>query len=557
MVKRLVWSFIFLLVLIAAGMGYVSMNKADPRDTQVVEKGMIRRLARGSGRIEGGGEPIVLTFGRPGYLEKVNVAEGEEIDLDSSIVAELSSAELKLKVEEAKAVLKVAESRLELVKIPRSPESIKQAQEKLGQAANDVKSAEIKLKVLKEPPTPPPAPPSQIEEAERTIEKARQKLALEESGVKQIKSGPTGDEKAISEINIGAARDKLASAEKQLAEFKEPLFQGKQTKGQLELAVELARKDLQRYEAERDRLLRGPTPHELTAAEARVKLARTELVGAEAAKVVLEKPAAPPPAPEHVIAEAALALQQAQAKERELRSALEERKRGPEAPEVAVAEGAREQAEKSLALLKLHLEGLKLRAPFAGRVLKRHVEPGAMVNAFSPIITMLDFSRKRVRAEFDVARLADIKKGMPVTLSSRAFKETLDGSVEKIVRVGTRSLSSEDPSAPKGGEVVEVLVSVEEPKGEVKKRAYDVLLPGLRADVDITLEKKDGVVRVPKSFVSSEKDEEFVWLKRGAASASEYVKQHVKCGLRDEHYVEIAEGLAEGDMIAKPKPLNK
>jgi multidrug efflux pump subunit AcrA (membrane-fusion protein) len=177
--------------------------------------------------------------------------------------------------------------------------------------------------------------------------------------------------------------------------------------------------------------------------------------------------------------------------------------------------------------------------------------PGVLVPAFSPIITLVDFSKKLVRAEFDSARLGEIKKDMKVVLSSKAFKETLDGKVERIVSVGTRRIFIDDPAATKGGEVVEVLISVEEPKSDLKKNAFATLLPGLRMDALISLERKDKVLRIPKSFVT---DEKFV-LVRSSPTSSEGRKREVKCGLRDEQYVEITEGLEEGDVIAKPEPM--
>ncbi|MFH0939417.1 MAG: HlyD family efflux transporter periplasmic adaptor subunit [Planctomycetota bacterium] len=559
MLKRVVWVFVLLLLCVAVGIIYVSSRRENAQDTHSVQFGVIERMARGSGRIEGLGEPTNLSFGVSGYLEKVNVKEGQEIDPDDSVVAELSPSELNVKIAQAEASLKQAMARLELVKAPRPPEVIKQAEEKLRQVAEEVKAAESRLKALQEPPFPAPGQLHEIAEAARNVERAQQKLNLEKSELEKLNSRPTDDDRMVWESIVSLAHARLNGAQR-LLEDKENTsvitlgFSGP-TKTQKKIEVELAQEELQKAKAERDKATRRASPPELAAAEARVKLAKTEVESAVAAKELLEKPVKPKPSSEYVIAEANYVLEQTKARQGQEEAVLKQLKRGHETAEVAVAEAAKEEAEKSVALLKTYREGLKLRAPFSGLITKRYVEPGVLVPAFSPIITLVDFSRKLVRAEFDSARLAEIKKGMKVTLSSKAFKETLDGKVERIVSVGTRKILIDDPSATKGGEVVEALISVEEPRSDLKKNAFATLLPGLRMDASITLERKENVLRIPKSFVAND-GKEYVLLKNSAAGAEEK-KREVKCGLRDEQYVEIIHGLEEGNIITKPEPLHR
>ena len=150
---------------------------------------------------------------------------------------------------------------------------------------------------------------------------------------------------------------------------------------------------------------------------------------------------------------------------------------------------------------------------------------------------------------------------MPVELTSRALgKDPLDGKVEKILGVGTRKLLSDDPAAPRGGEVLEVIISVEEPKTELQKKAFDGLRPGLRMDADVTLEKADNVIVAKTSFVPQENGKDYVLrLDRpnGTATAADLPKiRNVECGLRDESYVEIKHGLEADDVIVKPNPQN-
>ncbi|HYF52389.1 MAG TPA: HlyD family efflux transporter periplasmic adaptor subunit [Planctomycetota bacterium] len=557
MVKKLVWTFILLLIAGAAAIIYLGSQKQHADDNETVSRGPIQRVATGNGRIEGVGEATPLSFPLPGQIEWIDekVVDGHEVEL-GDVLARLNSAELDVKISSADAALKIAQSKYDLAKLGRTPESIKQAEEKLKQAEEEVKAAEIKLKFLREPSAPPPAQPHEIAEAQRKIDAAQAKLVLAQVDLAKLKEPPTAKDLAVLDVQVQIAEEAFRTAEKALKVEKDKWNGGNNASiNKLEGEVEQARKRLQLAEAERDRLKQGPSKHEIAAAEQRVKLAQTEVEGAEAAKKLLEKPPVPPPASEQAIAEAKVALLQAQASQRAAKAAVDDLKRGPEEAEIKAAQAAVEQAEKSKKLLELQKEALKLRAPFSGRVVRRHLEPGALVNAFTPVITIVDFSSKLLRTEFDVGRLSDIKKDMKVTLRSKALKEELDGTVEKIVGVGTRRIFQDDPGAPKGGEVVEVLIRVSEPTGDLKKHAFELLLPGLRMDAAVMLERRDNVLRVQKGYVSND-GKEYVWCKP-PTGAGDPVRRDVKCGLRDEQFVEILEGLSEAEVVVKPRPKNR
>ena len=162
MVKRLVWSFIALLILVAGGIIYAGSRKqVDDERTETVTRDTIERVARGNGRIEGISEPTPMSFGRPGQVEWIDekkVIEGNEVDM-GDVLARMNPAELDVRIAEADAALKIAQAKLDLAKLGRTPEAIKQAEERLQQASEKVKAAEIKLKFLKEPSAPTPAQP--------------------------------------------------------------------------------------------------------------------------------------------------------------------------------------------------------------------------------------------------------------------------------------------------------------------------------------------------------------------------------------------------------------
>jgi multidrug resistance efflux pump len=562
MLRSIAWVVVLMLLLALGAVVYLGVPKTPTDETQVVSVGMVKRSVKGLGRVEGVAESN-LSFGRPGRLDTVLVTEGQEVDIND-VIAEMNPAEVDAQVEEAQTDLKTAKAKLELVKAQRPPQVIQQSEEKLQQATDEIKAARARLKALEDPPTPPPPTASQIEEQTFVIAKEQQNVALAQAALKQLKSSPTSDELAIAAANLKEAQTEVDGAVRKSQDVKPGgVFTGGGSsflKTDAQVAVDRAQAHLELVQAQYDRVKRGPRPEEIEAATARVALAQIQLDSARAYKARLEKPEKPAPAPAYEIEAARVALMQAMSRENAARAAVDELKRGPEPAEVHLAEAAVEKAVASLGWLKKSREGLKLRAPFAGLITHRYIEPGNMITGTSPVLTIVDFTQKRVRAEFDILRLGEIKQGMHVDLSSRALgKETLDGKIEKILGVGSRKLTNDDPAAPKGGEVAEMIITLDEPKSDLKKQAFAVLRPGLRMDADVTLDKRDNVIIAPKAFVSQTDGKEYVLgleRKAGPNSSDTITVHYVTTGMRDEQYVEIRQGLSEGDVIVKPRTQN-
>jgi multidrug efflux pump subunit AcrA (membrane-fusion protein) len=528
MLKVMAYVLIALLAAAAGAVLYLSQGPAQPPQVVMASAGSVKRSVRGQGRIEGLGD-TVLSFGQAGRLDTVDVREGQEVVLNDTI-ATLNPADIKKRIEQAKEA---------------------------------VKAAEVTLEALEKPAAPPPAQDWQVKDADRAIQDADAKLQLAEIALNKLKAGPNAHEVAVAKAEVDAAEAELAIQEKKLQEFKGgPIFGGpRETKADLEGAVQRAKEAVKVARAKYDRIMNaGPKDEDIRAAQLQVALAKNEHERVKAAKDRLLNPQAPPPALPSDIAKARIELSKAKAAERAAKAAVDEAKRGPDPAKIDAAAAVVTKRESELAGLTLHMEGMTLRAPTDGIITRRHQEPGATIPPFTPIVTMSDFGRKRVRAEFDIGRMAEIQPKMPVTISGRALgQETLDGKVLEILGISTRKLFSDDPTASRGGDVVTVLIGVDEPKGEERKKVYHLLRLALPVDVEITVEQKDNVVRIPKSFVAQDDGKEYVWLipPAGPAGKTEAPRrQPVKTGLKDEHWVEIADGLADGDQIMKPQPVN-
>ncbi|HYG75096.1 MAG TPA: HlyD family efflux transporter periplasmic adaptor subunit [Planctomycetota bacterium] len=557
MVKKLALFIAFLFIAGAAGIYYFAKTGAPPGEIQRAKIEDVKLVVKGGGRVEGKGEkPVAFGFG--GRLDDVCVKEGQELALNEDI-AHLNSTDVDNQIKQAEAAVQEAQAQLDVAKAGYPPELISQAEQLLNQASADVKVAEAKLNALLNPPPPEPTPKWQIDDATRAIEAARLNLEQAELELRKIKAGPSPDDVAVSKAKLAAAEGNLDSTHKRLAAFKEGFLTPKDDKGKIEAEIQIAQSAVNVARAEVDRISRGPSPEDLKAVEIKIALAKNTLAGAESMKERLEKVEPPKPASKYEIEQARAAVEKAKAEELRRKSEVDKLKRGADPAAVKVAEAALQKAQTALDQKKLFKEAARLRAPSEGLVIKRHVEPGMMIAPNQPIVTMTDFSERRVRAEFDVGRMGDIKPGLPVIIKSRAIKEPLDGKVIDIGRVGPRKLFSEDPNAPRGGEVVEIMILITEPKGDVKKESYNNLRPNMSCDAEIILERKENVLVVPKTYVSQEDGKEYVWRvdpNPNAGTNQAPKKQFVKTGMRDEYYVEIINGLSEGDSIMKPLPEN-
>lgn len=105
-----------------------------------------------------------------------------------------------------------------------------------------------------------------------------------------------------------------------------------------------------------------------------------------------------------------------------------------------------------------------VRAPIAGRVVARSVEPGQTVAQGTPLFTIADLSRRRVEAEADEFDIAHLRIEAPVAITAEGYEDsTWTGHVTSIPeRVIPQRLRPEDPVRP--SDIRVLLVRVDIPK---------------------------------------------------------------------------------------------
>jgi HlyD family secretion protein len=158
--------------------------------------------------------------------------------------------------------------------------------------------------------------------------------------------------------------------------------------------------------------------------------------------------------------------------------------------EFANARAALVKAETSLALARLQLQDVTIRAPMAGTVLDRTVEAGFVIQSASgnvsggtTLLTMASLEEMQVRTLVDETDVGRIQAGMPASVKVEAFPDQrFEGFVEKV-----------EPQAVVQQNVVMFPVIV-----KLDNRA-GLLKPGMSAEVAVLIAERNAVLTLPNN----------------------------------------------------------
>jgi HlyD family secretion protein len=173
--------------------------------------------------------------------------------------------------------------------------------------------------------------------------------------------------------------------------------------------------------------------------------------------------------------------QSALAQAREQRTLMNE---GPRPEKIAAARAQVAQAEAAARSLEALLANMVVRAPFAGVVTVRHREPGEIIPAGSPVVTLLNRDDRWVKIYVPETRIAAVRLGLPAAITTDTYPGKRYGGAVSYI-------ASEAEFTPKTVQTAEERVKL---VYAVKVRVagdpdYD-LKPGMPADVRLELPKR-------------------------------------------------------------------
>lgn len=193
-----------------------------------------------------------------------------------------------------------------------------------------------------------------------------------------------------------------------------------------------------------------------------------------------------------------------------------------------------EQARAAVELSSRRIDQLVIRAPFDGIVADLSVELGEYTTPSPPgmpipaVMDLIDPDSIYISAPMDEVDSARIAPGQPVRVTIDAYPgRSFPG---RVTRVAPYVLDVEEQNR-----TVEIEVALDNPNA-VR------LLPGTSADVEVILQAREDVLRVPTPALLE--GGKVLVVKEGKLE-----ERTVRTGLRNWDWTEVLEGLAPGDQV--------
>ncbi len=199
----------------------------------------------------------------------------------------------------------------------------------------------------------------------------------------------------------------------------------------------------------------------------------------------------------------------------------------------AAAEVSRSRTE----VARAELDRTILTAPFAGIIAEVNGELGEFITpsppgiATLPAVDLIDDSCMYVSAPIDEVDAPNLRAGMPVCVS-------LDAFAERLCKGHLRRIAPYVLDREKQARTVEVEVEFSNPDDARN------LLVGYSADVEIVLDTRDDVLRIPTEAVL-EGYRVLVYQQ----SDGQLQERAIKEGLSNWQYTEVLSGLAQGERV--------
>jgi membrane fusion protein (multidrug efflux system) len=96
------------------------------------------------------------------------------------------------------------------------------------------------------------------------------------------------------------------------------------------------------------------------------------------------------------------------------------------------AEARVAQAKAALEMANLNIGYTTIKAPIAGRVSKKSVEPGQVIQPGQPLLAIVPVEDVWITANFKETQLRDMRPGQRVSVAVDAFGRTYAGRIESI-----------------------------------------------------------------------------------------------------------------------------
>jgi len=167
------------------------------------------------------------------------------------------------------------------------------------------------------------------------------------------------------------------------------------------------------------------------------------------------------------------------------------------------------------------------------------ISSGATLKNGQPIITIPDMSKLGVEVNIHESHIKKIELGQKVYITAESVPDkTLVGRISKVAVLPDSNASRYNPSLKVYPATVEI------------EGTHEFLKPGMSAKVEIIVDELEDVTYVPVQAVFVENSERFVFLK----TLGGYKRQTVRIGAYNNDFIELREGIEEGDEVFLKMP---
>lgn len=195
---------------------------------------------------------------------------------------------------------------------------------------------------------------------------------------------------------------------------------------------------------------------------------------------------------------------------------------------IAGKQAAQAKAKYTVDSLSKQLEDLTIRAPRHGVISYRNAEAGAMAAANTKVLTITDTSGIYIDCPVAEADVAAIQPGMTVSVSVESLANTYDGTITYV-----------SPAMDPTNKTYIVRITLSNPD--------NLLRGGMFAQSSLEVLQRRNTLFVPKDALVEQNGVSQLYV---INPDSTIAIRTVKTGLRNDNYVEILEGLSDGEQIA-------
>ena len=184
-------------------------------------------------------------------------------------------------------------------------------------------------------------------------------------------------------------------------------------------------------------------------------------------------------------------------------------------------------AKAAEGMANLNLSYTRVTAPFAGRVVTRHVDVGQTVNVGTSLFMLSDFKPLLARVHVPAKEFNKLRPDQPVDLVLESSGVKLRGRIKLV-----------SPTIDPSSGTIKVTVEINDYPDGVR--------PGDFAQVKIVTEQRNASTLVPKIALVNDRGEQVLYISQADSTAERRV---VEVGFEDDLNAEITQGLKPGERV--------